>query len=158
MCDWNICPPVTAVLFLQSVLATTVHQSNMCILWAWHTNHRDVISFGLLTVQCLRADRAPISSPNRTSNWELQKMPFPGCFQRAEEQHPPRLSKEWNARLWSSTPGITSGSYTKITTWKEDASIYWDVVALQMLKIWIFLTVRFFTPERKASQQSREKN
>lgn len=88
MCDWNICPPVTAVLFLQSVLATTVHQSNMCILWAWHTNHRDVISFGLLTVQCLRADRAPISSSNRTSNWELQKMPFPG---------PTMLSEGWGA-------------------------------------------------------------
>lgn len=67
----NVClehlPLVTAVPFSQSALATTVHQNNVCMLWAayWYTNHRHVISSSLLTVQCLRADRAPISSPNQ---------------------------------------------------------------------------------------------
>lgn len=126
----------------------------------WHTNRRDVVCYGLLTARCLRTDRAPVNSPSRTSNWELQKMSFlgPGCCQGAEEQHPPKPCKEWNARLWSATPGITSGSYTKITTWREDASIYWDMVALQIPKIWIFLIVMCFTPGRKASQKSGGKN
>ena len=63
----------------------------------------------------------------------------PWCFQWAEEQHPPWLMNGRNAILWSSTPGISSGSYTRTVTCKEDAGIYQDMGALQILEIWVFL-------------------
>lgn len=161
MFDWNICPPVTELPFLQSVLAATVLPKQCAHALSLHMGAQII---GIRAVghffwsahsSVLRVDRTPVSPPNRTSKWDPSQ--GLGCFQRAEEQRPPRLSNEWNARLWSSTPGITSGSYTKITTWREDVSICRDMIALQILKIWIFLTVRFFTPRRRASQQSAGK-
>lgn len=146
MCDWYTYPAVTVVPFSQSVLlfATTVCQATCASfdLSYLHTKCRVVmISSGFLIVQCLWAEREPIRPPLAPVTENCRKHPSlgPWCFQWAEEQHPPWLINERNAIFWSSTPGIGSGSYTRTVTCKEDANIYQDMGALQILEIWMFL-------------------
>lgn len=83
--------PCKSTSFLAVYLGNHCPTKAMCACFElanWCTNHGDVISSALLTVQRLRAERAPVSPPNRTSKWELQKMPFPASGV---------LSKSWGA-------------------------------------------------------------